>query len=1237
MQFRVDADRLQIDSRVLHRGDNIKEFLVLLNLRKDRAKTLTKRIHVMFCALAAARVRRGDGWVSVDEIGQLEGWSSDGSVAKLLANELEFGAGAHGIVEQKGRGSEAQLRLKMSRDLIELGDLPDTVRRLFGQERQPPRSEYLRPQPIAELALALAVADAFRTTRFGDLSLLMRPLYQGGHSSLVFGGLAIRTPGGTAAGPVVTSVLLKLPLGLSAGNALTVHQDALDTESELLSRLAGWPGIPARIERLTFGLGAFRDALSRYRIEYRQDMPEIRALMIPLGVPRTVEAEPRLLSSVIDETAAPIRRLTRRDIHNALLLAERLATLTRLLHRRRRAHRHLSVDAIVIRHELGILDHVLAADLAGSVEISHGSDELLYRDLFDLGRVLVHVITGRRPSGDRQNWQPPDFPGRALIKGAVVGEGETVARLLFAVGRYLLEASPWKGPDGQHEASTVRLLDHFLEEIEHIHMLHWSRARGVPERRVSLGSASGLTVQSHVLSREVWSHSAADPVATRLVTVSHLVNVPTLRQWCERYITSHAWHISGASSSEASDIAIALPSADRCIAILQKGFGRSAAQEMWRYLREAGPDEPVESLVRILRNYATHWFRERRFDVGHDISEPGDPPGAGTESRGLRDELDVLRRRIGEGGARQLLIDWIDELKRRVRHEDATAHRALEIDDDRSGPRPIPERTVDEQLRSWMYAGALRRLLRADANPPTERDIYDVERALHGRSSPETVFWHILLARAWVSSAAQGDHGVTGDGESGWDKAMRALLVAAGVATARKLPFETAATLSASAYLTRLALSTSELRAEFTAQGVDEESVRVQGAECALMAADAYLWLDNQWRHCRSLLEAAALLVGSAFPERLIQGLQLIALARNNRLLDWQPPQIPERELDDSAAAARFERYPPEVTSADTGRFTALEDKLFVEAHQAWIKARGRVQTSDDPGMVVAHGYSSRHASGGSDVARRDCMHIDIEDRRVFDVVLDHYKGGPVERILDFGCGAGRETDHLAKIYGKSQVWAVDSPVWFAARADASTPGDPGSRVTFIKLDPVDYARRVCRGNPPEDSPLAVDVVLFRGSLSRVSQRTELLEAAFKLLRPRGLVVGTDWVQSRTTDRITFSRLLSTGRFVDLETRRGYEELCKGARFAEFRSWGWDDVAPPEQRPMQRLFQRRLDEMRRTISEERSEDQRSPYERALLLRARRDLEVLAAVSAPRGPLGWVFWAARKTEPHGSAA
>jgi hypothetical protein len=114
-----------------------------------------------------------------------------------------------------------------------------------------------------------------------------------------------------------------------------------------------------------------------------------------------------------------------------------------------------------------------------------------------------------------------------------------------------------------------------------------------------------------------------------------------------------------------------------------------------------------------------------------------------------------------------------------------------------------------------------------------------------------------------------------------------------------------------------------------------------------------------------------------------------------------------------------------------------------------------------------------------------------------------------------------------------------------------------------------------------------------------------------------------------------FSRLLSVGRFVDLDTRRGYEQHCKDARFRDFQGWGWDDVAPADHRPMHSFFQRRLDDLLRALGSERLDDPRSPYERAFLLRAQRDLDVVVSAADNRGPLGWLLWTARKDDTHPS--
>jgi SAM-dependent methyltransferase len=1229
MLFRVDVDLLQLDDVVLRRGERIHEDArERLGLRRGRAKTLTSRIHVAFCALAAARVYRSDGCLSVDEISTLDGWACEGSVAKLLANEFEFGAG---LIQQLGRGSDAQLRLRLPSAEIQVGELPDTVRKLF--EGEPSTSvpiDDLLPQPIVDRDLATAVAEALRTAS-PDLTLQVRPAYQGGRSSLVFRGLAVRGPGSTRGQPGAMAVLVKAPLGISGGK-LAVNTRALDHERRLLTALAGWPGLPAHVEQHRIDLRPLGEALRRqHRVHVPDDALAMDALVLPLGRPRTTEFEPRVLRSILDETANPMRRLSRRDLHNALRLAERLARLLRMLHRERRAHRHVSVDSIIVRYELGIFESILAPDLAASVQTARGSDDLLYRDLFDLGRVLAHVVTGAALSRERQNFQPPEFPGRRLIMRAVVGEGETVGRLLASVSRYLLEASPGDDAERPDDLPTVALLDHFLEEVEHIDMLHWARARGVPERRVSLTGATPAA-QSAVPPREIWERSAADPVATRLVTISHLVDPSTLRRWCERYTTNHRWHLSIAARRDTlPGEPPATRSAEDCLQMLRDGFGRSAAAEMWRYLWTSGPDEPVDKLARVLRNYATHWTREGRYDIMHAF-EPEPAPDGRAVSRGMGDELAVLRQRWAAQPDRQLLADWIDVLRllgpryrgaiEQRREASAAAERAAAV-------HPAVAREYD-RLRSWLQAGALMQQLQSRTAPPAEKDIRALERRLQARSAPEIAFWHVLLARAWAAAAAHGARTETGDDEPAWDKAMRALLVAAGVASSRQLPYEMAATLLASAALTGLALATPELRAGFSSQGVDEESVRIQAAECALLAADAYQWLDAEHHHWAGLLEAASLLQGSAFPERLIQAFQLVSLARNNRVL-----YRAQRPSDGRAAdpPPRFERYPL-GEDGEPGR-ARRERLLSDEAYRVWLTAAGRSQVSDDPGTVVALGFFARYLPGVRQLFRSSALssslsiELDADSARpvravdrLLELVGQHYGQPAMDRILDFGCGAGDDARYLAH---RHQVWAVDSPLRFAVARD-DQPADDAAAPHFIELDPVELARRICDGRPLDGCPAQLDLVLFRCSLCRISQRALVLQAAHRLLRPGGLVVATDWVQTRVTDRTTWARVLGAGRFVDLETEPGYRRLCSEQRFVDFVSWD-SAIEPGASAPaMHRWAQRRLDELRRL--EDELGRPRSPYERAFLLRMKRDLEALAALSAAGGPLGWLFWAAQ---------
>ncbi len=242
---------------------------------------------------------------------------------------------------------------------------------------------------------------------------------------------------------------------------------------------------------------------------------------------------------------------------------------------------------------------------------------------------------------------------------------------------------------------------------------------------------------------------------------------------------------------------------------------------------------------------------------------------------------------------------------------------------------------------------------------------------------------------------------------------------------------------------------------------------------------------------------------------------------------------------------------------------------------------------------------------------------------RLIERVRHHYGPLDMKRILDFGCGTGDDARHLAR---RHQVWAVESPLWFAATRGEPPAADAGAR--FIELDPVEFARRICDGRPLDGAPPPLDVVLFRCSLCRISQRALVLQAAHRLLRPGGLVIATDWVQTRVTDRITWSRIVGTGRFVDLETEPGYRRLCSDQRFTDFVSWDWTTEPGATAPAMHRWFCARLEDVRR-LEDERGRPPRSPHDRAFLLRLRRDLEALAALSTAEGPLGWLFWAARK--------
>ncbi len=110
------------------------------------------------------------------------------------------------------------------------------------------------------------------------------------------------------------------------------------------------------------------------------------------------------------------------------------------------------------------------------------------------------------------------------------------------------------------------------------------------------------------------------------------------------------------------------------------------------------------------------------------------------------------------------------------------------------------------------------------------------------------------------------------------------------------------------------------------------------------------------------------------------------------------------------------------------------------------------------------------------------------------------------KRVLDIGCGSGGITAMLAYAYGASEVVGVDveAPPCAAARALAKRKG-VAERVAIRQVKP--------GGLPLPDQ--SFDIVFSKDSIVHIEDKEALSADVFRVLRPGGWFVASDWLTSQ--------------------------------------------------------------------------------------------------------------------------
>jgi SAM-dependent methyltransferase len=187
---------------------------------------------------------------------------------------------------------------------------------------------------------------------------------------------------------------------------------------------------------------------------------------------------------------------------------------------------------------------------------------------------------------------------------------------------------------------------------------------------------------------------------------------------------------------------------------------------------------------------------------------------------------------------------------------------------------------------------------------------------------------------------------------------------------------------------------------------------------------------------------------------------------------------------------------------------------------------------------IWGDGYMS---PGGPDEVRRIVGNIDFSDKRV----------------LDIGCGSGGIIAFLAEEFPLEHItgFDVEEPVIEAARRRASA-ANLGERVEFVRGQP--------GGLPFPDCNF--DIVFSKCAIYNISDKESLFREAFRILKPGGSLVASDWLTSHDGPRSE-----AMEEFVKAEKQLSFEGASAGRYEAILRDAGFDEVNFVDRNPWLRV------------------------------------------------------------------
>ena len=177
------------------------------------------------------------------------------------------------------------------------------------------------------------------------------------------------------------------------------------------------------------------------------------------------------------------------------------------------------------------------------------------------------------------------------------------------------------------------------------------------------------------------------------------------------------------------------------------------------------------------------------------------------------------------------------------------------------------------------------------------------------------------------------------------------------------------------------------------------------------------------------------------------------------------------------------------------------------------------------------------------------------------------------KKVLDFGCGIGGPTLHMAKISGASFIGVGNNDSLIQTALEKAEQVGLAEKVTFMTLEDTGY-----KNLPFPDNTF--DAITFYESVCHLPDKARAFAEFARVLKPNGRIVGDDWVQRPFEEYQTESQILKfmepVNRFFFIPwhaTVEGYKKMMEDAGlevsiardlYAGVKCFGFQDEQTPE-------------------------------------------------------------------------